>query len=412
MVANTPARFTTRDAERFAVRLGAALQRYGAPAHRVEGALTGVAQALGIDGQFFCEPTALMVSFGGDDDAPRHHLVRSGPAGVDLARLAAVDVVAQQVARRQLTPAGGLRQLDAITRSPRPRWAAPAEVVATGVVGAGAAVLFGGGWAEVAAAGLAGTAAGGAVVVASRVEAGVRLAEVLAVLAAATVAALAQQVMGQLAGPLVVLAAIIVFLPGFSLTVAVTELATDNLVAGGARLTAAAMVLLKLAFGGVLAARLLGSDAMNALVPAMTPVPQWALPLAVVATGPALAVLFRDSAVQAPWVTAAAALGYGSARAVSELAHAPELAAFVAALCVTVASHGVARWLDRPVTVTLVPGIMMLVPGSIGFSGVASLLRQDVLAGVDGLFAAALVAVSIAAGILTAHVIVEPRRAL
>ena len=55
------------------------------------------------------------------------------------------------------------------------------------------------------------------------------------------------------------------------------------------------------------------------------------------------------------------------------------------------------------------PGILLLVPGSIGFWSLAALLESDVVSGVETAFRMVLVAVSLVAGLLLADAIVPPR---
>jgi uncharacterized membrane protein YjjB (DUF3815 family) len=60
----------------------------------------------------------------------------------------------------------------------------------------------------------------------------------------------------------------------------------------------------------------------------------------------------------------------------------------------------------------MVPGILLLVPGSIGFGSLAKFLDRDVLSGIDTAFTMILVAVALVTGLLVSNLIVPPRRAL
>ena len=53
------------------------------------------------------------------------------------------------------------------------------------------------------------------------------------------------------------------------------------------------------------------------------------------------------------------------------------IGAFNGALVVGVASNALARWSRRPATVISVPGILVLVPGSLAFRGITALLESD-----------------------------------
>ena len=89
-----------------------------------------------------------------------------------------------------------------------------------------------------------------------------------------------------------------------------------------------------------------------------------------------------------------------------------ELGVFVGALVVGAASNLYARFLNRPATVILVPGILLLVPGSIGFRSLASLLDREVVLGVETAFRMVLMAVALVAGMLVSNVIAPPKRVL
>jgi uncharacterized membrane protein YjjB (DUF3815 family) len=75
-------------------------------------------------------------------------------------------------------------------------------------------------------------------------------------------------------------------------------------------------------------------------------------------------------------------------------------------------SNTLARLRNQPSVVTIVPGLMLLVPGSLGFRSLESLLARDVVAGVVTAFSMLMVAVSIAAGLLFANALVPSRRVL
>jgi len=82
------------------------------------------------------------------------------------------------------------------------------------------------------------------------------------------------------------------------------------------------------------------------------------------------------------------------------------------ALLLGTACNVYGRALDRPVAVPMVPGIMLLVPGSLGFRSFSAMLDQDVVLGVETAFHMILIAASLVTGLLLANVTVPPRRAL
>ena len=99
----------------FVLRLGHALHKSGYAAHSLEEILLKVCDRLGIVGQFFTTPTAIMASFG-PLDHQKTHLIRVQPGELNLGRLSALDDVVRAVLGGALTPQEGP---SASTRSSR-----------------------------------------------------------------------------------------------------------------------------------------------------------------------------------------------------------------------------------------------------------------------------------------------------
>ena len=108
----------------------------------------------------------------------------------------------------------------------------------------------------------------------------------------------------------VVLAALIVLLPGLSLTTAVRELSTQHLASGVARLAGAMMSLLKLAFGTLAATQIAVALHWVPKVVAPGAVPPWAQWVALGFGCLSFAVLFQAARRDYVLVMASAALGY------------------------------------------------------------------------------------------------------
>jgi uncharacterized membrane protein YjjB (DUF3815 family) len=236
-----------------------------------------------------------------------------------------------------------------------------------------------------------------------------RLFEPLASALAALVATAAATLVAPLSVYVATLAGIIYLIPGFSLTVALTELATRHLSAGTARFAGALVVFLTVTFGTALGGRvgeaIFGPPA--GVVP--TPPPVWAEPLALLLAPLALIVLFRAPAREALWIVATGFIGFQGGRIGGDLLSA-ELGMFVGALAAGLASRLYARATGRPDAIPLVPAILLLVPGSIGFRSFAQLLERDVVLGIETAFKMVIIAISLVAGLLVAHALVPRRR--
>ena len=396
-----------------------ALSAYGTPAHRLEEAMGICAEKLGVVAEFFSMPTAVLCAFGAGEHK-RTHIVRVVTGGVDLEKLDQVDRVLGRLIRRQVTPAAALAALRAIN-STRARYPAWLTVVCFGLAAACAAQFFGGGWVDAGAAAAIGLLVGMLALCAARRRQVSRVTDFGSGLAAALLANLLAASWPGLTPGVVTIASLIVLIPGLTLTVSINELATRNLVSGTARLMGALMSLFSIGFGvGIgqaLALRLSlissGPHAAGgaAAAVAATPMPGWTEIVAILLVPCALAVLFRARPRDVLVIVPAAVIGYYGSRTGAALM-GPELGAWLGALAVGVFGNGYARFSHRPTAITLVPGIMLLVPGAVGFRSISSFLAQDALAGVQTAFTVAIIATAIVTGLLLANVLVPSRQSL
>ncbi len=395
------------------LRYATALHRAGAPAHRLEGMLDQLAAHLEAPITVFSMPTAVFATLGGGAGlggrGDRTLLLRVEPGAPHLGRQAELDAVAEALLAGRSTPAEVLRALHDIEATPSP-WPPVADVLAFAITGAGAATVLGGGPHEAAAGALAGTGVGLLGPLLGTRQGLQPLFEPLATALAMAVALLVHHLVTPIDVVLTTLGAVIVLLPGLALTTAITELATRNLVSGTARLSGALLTFLAMAVGAALAVPLGGVLPAAAATepPAFAPWVGWAV---LPALGLTLAVLLRARPADVGWVVLAPGIAVGCAQ-LGESVLGPLLGTGAAGFGLALVANLVARIRRRPASTLLVPGILLLVPGSRGLRAVLELVEHHVVSGIDGVFAAVLVATSLSVGVLMANVVVAPRRAL
>lgn len=394
---------------RFLVEMSDALTAHGAAAHRVEEAMTTCAARLGTEAEFFVTPTAVFSSIGGEQHG-QTRLSRVEPGEPNLSLLVEVDAVLQAVSSREMPPAVGVERTLALRAEPL-RYPAWIRAVCIGLTSGCGGVFFGGGWREIEVSVLLGLLLGILALTAMRLRRVARVVEFSAGFVAAAMAGLAAT-FWPVHEQTVILSGLIVFLPGLTLTIAVTELATRNLVSGSARLVGAATILACLAFGVAVgrAAVTAGGGGGSPLVQAVA-APPWMLWVALVVGPFALAVLFNARGRDFPAILFAAISGFIVARVVGR-AIGPEMGVCAGAFAVGVISNARAIWRNLPAGVTLVPGIMLLVPGGIGFRSLSAFMEKRAVDGIETAFLAVIVAVALVIGLLMANVVLPPRRAL
>lgn len=401
----------SRDAVGFVLRLGRALHVYGIPAHALEEVMEKAAEKLGLRGQFFSTPTSILASFGassGPQDEPGVFLMRVTPGEVNLGKIAELDDVATGVLRGALDPAEGSKRIDIILVEPR-SYGATLTTIAFSLASAAASRFLGGGLTEIAASALIGLFIGLLSLFVEKYQSLGKVFEFAAAGAASALAGSFSYFFGAYAVSNATLAGLITLMPGLTLTIAMIELSTRNLSSGTSRLSGAFVVFLSIGFGvaagGAIANLLIGQPS---IAPAK-PLPAWTEALAILSMPIALTILLRAQLRDAVWIVIAGALAVGGSRLGVRL-FGPEMGVFLGALTVGVASNWYARLLDRPAIITEVPGIMLLVPGSVGFRGLAALMDEKIVSGVDTSFKMILTAVALVAGTLVANIIAPPRR--
>jgi uncharacterized membrane protein YjjP (DUF1212 family) len=399
----------------FMVELAEHLHAYGTTAQRLEGALDAVATRLRIDCEPWSNPTGMILSFSdpkrptGEGDTTR--VIRLPPGDTDLARLAAADAIAEEVMAGRMDLAAGhaaLRALDAPANARRRAM----MVFGFGLASAAVAGLLRLPWLDIATAGVTGVLIGLLDVLTVGRPQLREAGEALAGMLAAVVAVLVAAFVAPLNLNTVIIASLIVLLPGMSLTNAVNELTSQHLVAGTARFFGALSTVLKLTVGTILAltlAQLLGIDPQ---VRALRPQPDWvewaALPLAAFS----FALLFRAARRDYLLVMLAAIAGYLVSRLAGAAWGSPA-GIFLSALLLTAAGNAYARWVKRPGALVRVPGIIMLVPGSASLRGVISLVQQqDAAAGGDAAVLVVNILLALIAGLLFGNVLLPTRRNL
>jgi len=394
----------------FVLRLARALHAYGYSAARLEDILAATADRLGLAGhRFFSMPTQIMAAFG-PEDRQRTHLLRVEPGEVNLGKVAALEQVSLDVAQGRASPEEGMERIERIVAAPSPY--GPAVVtLAHGVLSGTVCQFLGGGWREIVVATVLGLGLGLlAIYAASHARVG-RVFESLAAFLISTAAIGLARLVGPISVFVATLAGLIVLMPGLLLTTAITELATRHLASGTLRLSSAFMTLLGIVFGVALGTRLgtmLFGDPASAIPVGL---PGWAPYVAIVLASASSVVILRADPRDAPWIVAAGVLGVLSGR-LGAAKLGLELGMFVAAFGVAMASAAYERWRNRPAPVVLVPGILLLVPGSIGYLSMSSLMERNTVAGIDTAFTMVLTAVSLVAGLLIAGIVApEPKRA-
>jgi uncharacterized membrane protein YjjP (DUF1212 family) len=375
----------------------------GYPTADLEERLGALASSFGLaDAEVSVTPTLVEISLG-SLPRQRSYSLRVRPTAVDLAAIARLDDLVQDALDARLDADEALAALGEIQREPLHRpW--PVLLAAYAIAGVALTPLLGGRWREASAAALVGLVVGAIALSTRRTPRTEPMVAPIAAVAASFCAALLVRLGVEASADVVTLAALVTLLPGMTLTIGMRELSTEHLQSGVANTASALVQLFGLAFGVAvghsIASNWFGDPSEPALLPAPLGIELGAAGLAALAFTVTLRARSRDALVMA----ASTCLAVG-ANEVGARVFGDEAAVFVAAVVVGVTGGLVGMMLRRSALVFVVPGVLMLVPGSAGFTSVLQLLTDQTVSGITAAFDTFVTAMSIAYGLVVSTVL-------
>jgi len=392
--------------ETLILELARSLHASGSPAYELDHRMEQVAAALHRPATFFSTPTALFVTF--DDEAHGTRLLRVYPSDTNLGRYAELFHLQQSIQDNHISVQEAWSRLQEIQAMPS-GYASVVQILAFGVAGASVAVLVGGNSSVITAAGVIGLIIGALVLILSRLQFPPHLTNVISGFAASATACVVQAWLAPSNFELTALSALIVLVPGLHLTISINELATQNLASGSARIAGAMTTLLTIIFGVYMGYGFIA--AFHAIPPSVAPQTPSLLAsgLVMIPIGLCLAVLFQTRYRDVRWLVISTLIAYGTLRLAGEY-FSPFAAVWIASVVAGVTSRFWSHRIGLPAAVLLMPALILLVPGSIGFTGMTQImLREDLPSGIRLLTTMIMTAVAIVAGQLVSDVIAPVR---
>jgi uncharacterized membrane protein YjjP (DUF1212 family) len=403
---------------RFLTEYARRLHNAGVSSQRLEGAVRATARALRLECEAWSTPTGLLLSLTDTDallGSQQTRVLRLEPGHVDLGALAALDRIGEEVLAGRLDIDGAWTAMRALDR-PRTRARQLRTIAAFGVASTAVAGLLGTSWLDLAVACVLGLVIGWISVRSGEHPDLDAANEAVSALVATTLATLFGHFVAPIAVQTVVVSALIVLMPGLMLTTAMTELATQQLSSGSARAAGALTVLLKLTFGSIAATQVLGAIGWTVPTPAPSVLPMAVEWVAAVLAAASFATLFRAARRDVPLVMASALAGYVITRVTGAwFADGSAVFAggvFFASFAMAALANLYGRWSGRPGSLVRLPGIMLLVPGSVGFRAIGMVMERDYTMGLETLIAVLSALLALTAGLLFGALLVPPRRHL
>lgn len=389
----------------FVAQMARELHRAGVASDQLERTITSISKVLGLQIEIFALPTNITLAIG-----PRYAqqivMLRLSPGRVNLRKLALLNEIFDEVQNGSIDLNEAVAQLRGLDkRCPPPPFFM--SVLALMSIAVGVAVLLGGGIHELIVAALIGCSTGILSFFTTRNAVMDRLFEVFAAFTGTLIVAAYTHYVHPVNLYISIVAGVVVLLPGYSLTLALHELANQDLIAGTARLGRVFAILISLGCGAFLGFAVVGSVFANTADVQPHPVGRvfWVAAVALLSFGLSvdLDARFRDFA----WVFLASIVALGTSYAFSSVPGAHQVAPFLASLICGLVANGGAKFLRVPQPVFLIPALHVLVPGSLSYQSVLWVLSRTNYGDAATLAMNALIAaVLIVAGLLLSQLIV------
>lgn len=393
---------------RFIQKLAYCLHSYGAPCYRIEAACLEVSKRLGFSEKsgFFSTPTSIMSTYIDEKFDEESRLMRVEPSSVNLKKLTEADRIGDHVINFNYTAAEGHQKLNELIEIDDDN--RKLKILSYGILSSNFTLFLNGSFVDIIAAFFIGAMVG---ILTSREKNNnlKYLSEGYAAFVATLISYSLTYINPNINPPLISLSSLIVLLPGLNLTISISELASNNLTSGTGRLVGAIMVLMKLAFGVYVATEIMHElnfpDFNEIEIKHSFWIKLAFFPLAALGFTASFKAAMKDY----KWIfligTISILASYYSALYKGQI-----FGTFIGALVVTTVSNIISKKLNKPVLLTLLPGIIVLVPGSLGYESISLFFYSDTIQGMELAFTVTKIAMALVAGLFFGNVIVNPRR--
>lgn len=385
-----------------------ALHEAGIATDALEETLSDIAATIDLPTEIFATPTQITIAYGQRFNQ-RIVLMRLDPGTVSLRKIAMLNDIYDRLRTGKINYQEAATAITTVDRS-WPGMHPLLDIPALALVAVGVAILLGGGWREITVAGCIGMFTGMISAIAASNALVGRLFEVIAAFSGALIVALFSRVFGPTNIYISIIAGIVVLLPGYSLTLALHELANQNLVAGVSRLGRVLSVLLALGCGALLGFAVIGPSLLHTgdLHGHAVEARWWILAAVLMAVG--LSVDLDARVKDFVWVLVASFFALLTSH-VLNATPVHNVSAFIAAfICGIIANVG-ARYTRIPQALMLVPALLVLVPGSLSYESVLFAFQHNISSAFTFASNAIFAAVQLVAGLLLSQLLF-PARAL
>jgi uncharacterized membrane protein YjjP (DUF1212 family) len=354
---------------KFIVQLGKALHTYGVPSYKSQMYLSEIAEKKGIKGSYMDTPTWINYVFYEEDDHTYNYVECIPPGELNLGALSRIVEITNNVLSNKISFAEAKSEIENIRTAPL-GYGKLIEMFAFMTSAGSFCIILDTSWVSAFLAFILGAIV--YVITQISIKSGyVRSTlESLVAFTVTIITGLLALKFEQINISMTILASIIVFIPGLSITTALEEITSRSLVSGTAKLFDALVSLFKQFFGVVLGLATLSIFVNLEPNHVINDVPNWVDYPAIILLATSLMPVFRVRPKDALFCVMAGFASYHTTIFFDFTGIL--LSIFIGTIVAVMVSKLFSKVTKSPQLVYLVPGIIMLVPGSKAFIGLSS----------------------------------------
>lgn len=358
---------------KFIVQLGKALHTYGVASYKSQMYLEKIAAQSNIKGSFMDTPTWINYVFYEEDENTYNYVECVPPGELNLGALSRVERITKNVLANRISFSQAKENIKNI-ESDQISYGKGIELLAFMTSAGAFSIILNTSWISSLVSFLLGAVVYGITLLAKRSQYIKTTLESLVALVSTLIAGVLASHFSQINLSMTILASIIIFIPGLSLTTALEEIASRSLVSGTAKLFDALVSLFKQFFGVALGLILLSLFIDLQPNEVINDVPEWVDYVAVILLTCSLLPVFKVAKRDVIYCVLA---GFITFQVTALLDFSGLMLSIFIGTIVSVNISKLFSWITKsPPLVFLVPGIIMLVPGSKTFISLSSVLMD------------------------------------
>jgi len=391
----------------FLTELGKALTSAGISVTAVQSILEDITDAYNVKAEIIVFPTVLLIKLGDEESAPLT-AANQLPGSLPLHQVSELYELIYQAEKAEISPVDGKKRIKEIL-SEKHRFGKVGIFIGYILFAIGLGLILEPTSQQLIASGGSGAVVGLLLILSKDRP---RFTLILPVIAALLVSTFLFWGIkeGIISGTIAVLIpALAYFLPGATFTTGMFELASGNIVSGSSRVIYGVAVLFLLLFGVLIGMQVIGLPQQEVISTAAINifkgwVPFVGIPIFVIGMYFFMSIRNKDL----PWILLVLYIAFFGQQFGNYFIGGFS-GAFLGSFLMTISGTFVGRSpLRTPSFVSILPAFWVLVPGSLGFISLASLIGQNYFSAVNNLTAVVMTVVAISLGLLVGAAIVEP----